>query len=77
MPTVMKNTTRSNGHQSMTALLSAISATLLIVSSCAPDPALQRQMEQDILTASEIRKSGDTTRAQQGRGSQAYGHGGF
>ncbi|MGB2402465.1 MAG: hypothetical protein ACPIA7_03535 [Akkermansiaceae bacterium] len=49
----------------------------MMISSCAPDPVLQRQMDQDILTASEIRKAGDTTGAQQGRGSQAYGHGGF
>ena len=27
--------------------------------------------------AAEIKKAGDTTGAQQGRGSQAYGHGGF
>jgi hypothetical protein len=48
-----------------------------LISSCAPDPVLQRQMDQDILTAAEIKKAGDTTGAQQGRGSQAYGHGGF
>lgn len=77
MCNVMNNKIRSKAHLNTAASLSTISATLLLISSCAPDPVLQRQMEQDILTASEIRKAGDTTGAQQGRGSQAYGYGGF
>lgn len=73
----MKNKIRSKGPLNTAASLSTITVTLMMISSCAPDPVLQRQMDQDILTASEIRKAGDTTGAQQGRGSQAYGHGGF
>ncbi|MDG1357005.1 MAG: hypothetical protein P8P36_02305 [Akkermansiaceae bacterium] len=73
----MKNTTRSNQRPTLAILFVAVPATLLLISSCAPDPVLQRQMEQDIITASELRKEGDTTGAQQGRGSQAYGYGGF
>jgi len=73
----MKNTIRSNGHLHVSAFTIAIPAILLLISSCAPDPVLQRQMDQDILTAAERKKAGDTTGAQQGRGSQAYGHGGF
>ena len=77
MLNVMKNTTCSNDRLGKTAFVIAVPAILLLISSCAPDPALQRQMDQDILTASEIKKAGHTTGAQHGRGSQAYGHGGF
>ncbi len=73
----MKNTNCSDQRPSLSILFIVVPATLALISSCAPDPALQRQMEQDILTASELRKAGDTTGAQQGRGSHAYGHGGF
>lgn len=73
----MKITTRSNDFLMKTLFFTALSATVLSLSSCAPDPELQRQMDQDILTASELRKAGDSVGAQQGRGSQAYGHGGF
>ena len=49
-----------------------------LVSSCgAPDPRLQKEMDQDILTAAERKGPGDTTGAQQGQGSRNYGHGGF
>jgi len=73
----MKITTRSNKLFIKSLFFTALSATALSLSSCAPDPQLQRQMDQDILTASELRKAGDTVGPQHGRGSQAYGHGGF
>ena len=77
MQFVMKITTRSNESLIKTLFFTALSATVLSLCSCAPDPELQRQMDQDILSASELRKAGDSVGPQQGRGSQAYGHGGF
>ena len=73
----MKMTTHSNELLIKSLFFTALSATALSLSSCAPDPELQRQMDQDILTAPEIRKAGDSIGPQQGKGSQAYGYGGF
>ena len=55
----------------------ALTGILLTLSSCAPDPALQKQMDQDILTAAEKKQATDRPGPHQGRGSQGYGYGGF
>lgn len=77
MRIVMKITSHLGPRLNNTLLASVFTGTILSVSSCAPDPELQEQMERDILSASEVRKAGDSAGPQQGRGSQAYGHGGF
>lgn len=77
MRIVMKITSHFSSRSGAILLASVLAGTILSTSSCAPDPALQEQMERDILSASEIRQAGDSAGPQQGRGSQAYGHGGF
>lgn len=65
-------------HVKLLALICLPLAAIPFLSSCgAPDPGLQREMNQDILSAAERRGPGDTTGAQQGQGSRNYGHGGF
>ena len=77
MITVMKFKKHSDHLSSAKLLITMISGVVLSISSCAPDPTLQQQMEQDILTAAETRKPGDSAGPQQGRGSRAWGYGGF
>lgn len=62
-------------------LVLATSAALVLsnaLTSCgAPDPTLQKEMDRDILSASENKAPGNTTGPQQGQGARNYGHGGF
>ena len=60
-----------------TALYSSALAGILTLTSCAPDPTLQKQMDQDILTAAEKKQATDRPGPHQGIGNQGYGLGGF
>lgn len=73
----MKITSHSYRRSGAILFVTALALSILSTSSCAPDPVLQEQMERDILSAAEVRKEGDSAGPQQGRGSHAYGHGGF
>jgi hypothetical protein len=77
MPVTMKIPTHFNQLTGRVVFCIGLAGTVWSLSSCAPNPVLQEQMEQDILTAAEERKAGDSAGSQQGRGSRAWGYGGF
>lgn len=55
----------------------ALAGILLGISACAPDPTLQKEMEENILTAAEREQVKDVGGPQFGQDSRGYGYGGF
>lgn len=73
MSSIMKIT------RTITAGLSslAIGLTMLCASCGAPDPAVQKQMDTDIMSAGKKKGPGETSGPQYMQGSQGYGLGGY
>ena len=71
-------TTRIITSSISAAFFCLATGTSLLCSSCgAPDPTVQKELDQDILSHAKKKGPGNTTGPQYGQGNSNYGFGGY